>query len=78
MSDYPERIEGISSKLRDLLEETEKLKQLVEQRMMLEEDTDASENLEPEDTEVEEEEEEIPVIPVPLTRKPWCCFCRRR
>ena len=44
MSDYAERIESIASKLRDLLEESEELKRLVEQRMMLEEDANVEEN----------------------------------
>ena len=78
MTDYPERIESIASKLRDLLEETEQLKQLVEQRMMLEEDTDISGDIEEEEEEVEEEEEEVPDIPELVTRKPWCFFCCRR
>jgi len=59
MSDYAERIESIASKLRDLLEESEQLKQLVEQRMMLAEDTDASDDSElTGDTEVTEDTED--------------------
>lgn len=78
MSDYAERIESIANKLRVLLEESEQLKQLVEQRMMLEEDTDVSEQLESEGAEEEEEEEEVPVVPELVTRKPWCWLCCRR
>jgi len=85
MSDYAERIESIASKLRDLLEESEQLKELVQQRMMLEEDKDVpgdnsleSEEKEEAEDEEFEEEEEVPVIPVLVTRKPWCFFCCRR
>ena len=84
MTDYAERIESIANKLRDLLEESEQLKNLVEQRMMLEEDKDASENneVEEQDNEVEEaeeqEEQEVPVVPEFVTRRPWCFFCCRR
>jgi hypothetical protein len=88
MSDYSERIESIASKLRDLLEESEQLKQLVEKRMMLEEDTDApndddvQEDNDSEDSEGSESSEEKikepPVIPELVTRKPWCFFCCRR
>jgi len=90
MSDYAERIESIASKLRNLLEESEELKHLVEQRMMLEEDKDAAcedyENEEEEEEEDEDEEEEgdeeekeeVPVIPELVTRRPWCFFCCRR
>ena len=85
MSDYAERIESIASKLRDLLEESEQLKELVQQRMMLEEDKDVpgdnsleSEEKEEAEDEEFEEEEEVPVIPELVTRKPWCFFCCRR
>jgi len=78
MSDYAERIESIASKLRDLLEESEQLKELVEQRMMLEEDTDVSDYNETDEEEEEVEEEEAPDVPELVTRKPWCFFCCRR
>ena len=54
MSDFSERIENIASKLRNLLKESEELKQLVEQRMMLAEDTDASEHSEPQESDTQE------------------------
>jgi exosome complex component RRP41 len=58
MSDFSERIENISSKLRNLLKESEELKRLVEQRMMRAEDTDASQESEQEELEQEELEQE--------------------
>ena len=94
MSDYAERIESIASKLRNLLEESEELKRLVEQRMMLEEDSDNSkeneDSEEPEESEASEQSEnqeseeeqphhEPPVITELVTRKPLCFFfCCRR
>ena len=89
MSDFSERIENIASKLRNLLKESEELKQLVEQRMMRAEDTDASQESEQEESEQEEseqeeleqeesEQEEEPVAVEFVTRKPWCYFCCRR
>ena len=89
MSDFSERIENIASKLRNLLKESEELKQLVEQRMMRAEDTDASQESEQEESEQEEseqeeleqeesEQEEEPVAVELVTRKPWCFLCCRR
>ena len=90
MSDFSERIENIASKLRNLLEESEELKRLVEQRIMMAEDTDASEHSEPEGSDTQDSDiqdsdtqescvsEEEPVVIELVTRKPWCFLCCRR
>ena len=90
MSDFSERIENIASKLRNLLEESEELKRLVEQRIMMAEDTDASEHSEPQESDTHESDtqesdiqescvsEDEPVVVEFVTRKPWCFLCCRR
>lgn len=79
MTEYAERIEQIASKLKEILEESEELKRIIQERVDAEQDTECKEDaVEEEDTVEEEDVQESDTENEELiTRKPWCCLFRR-